>query len=197
MVRHSIPKQSRTVKRTGPKPKWKTMPDGLLFVTNLARLGLSNVELADAFGVVEQTIYNWIEDYPQFREALNKGKLEADAKITEALFKRATGYSHPEVKILTQKVKEFDENGNILREYTKPLLVDTIKHYPPDTGAAIFWLHNKTRNREMAWSNKNYMEIHGKDGAELKLQPQLNVKHLSLDELKAVQTLFPEITTEN
>lgn len=96
---------------------------------SLAMLGLTDIRLAAFFGVNEATIYRWKHDHPAFREALQAGKDEVDAKVASALFHRAVGYSHPDVDI---KVV----NGEIVQT---PL----IKHYPPDTGAATFWLINR------------------------------------------------------
>lgn len=197
MKRLKSPVERKTENRTGPKPKWVTMPNGLEYVKNLGRLGLTNNEICEAFGVVEQTIYNWSQDYPEFAEALEEGRLQSTAKVIDAVYRRATGCSVPETKILTQNVKEYDEQGHLLREYTKPLVVETVKHFPPDTGAAIFILHNRTRHLANPWSNRQHVELTGKDGKELNLQPRLDTQHLTLEQLKAAQTLFPEIVINN
>ena len=98
---------------------------------NLGLLGLTDVELARAFGVVESTIYCWKQQHPQFSEALQASKDIADGAVAAKLFHRATGYSHPEVDVRVV-------NGQIVQT---PL----VKHYPPDTVAAIFWLKNRQR----------------------------------------------------
>lgn len=95
----------------------------------LCRLGATDVQLADFFGVVEKTINNWKRDHPEFLQSLKDGKEEADNKVTKSLFARANGYEHAEDKI-------FNNNG-------VPLVVPTIKHYAPDTTACIFWLKNR------------------------------------------------------
>jgi hypothetical protein len=102
----------------------------------LCRLGATDKELADFFGVVEQTINNW-KDIPEFLESLKKGKDLSDANVADRLYKRAMGYSHRAVKI-------FNDNG-------EPMRVDYIEHYPPDTTAAIFWLKNRQPKK---WRDK-------------------------------------------
>ena len=106
-------------------------------VEKLARLGATDKELADFFNVTEQTINNWKLDRDGFFESLKRGKLLADANVVDSLYKRALGYEHDEDKI-------FVVDG-------QPLIVPTIKHYPPDTVAAIFWLKNR---RSDAWRDK-------------------------------------------
>lgn len=110
----------------------------------LCLLGATDADLADFFDVEESTINNWKHDYPQFLESIKKGKVEADAVIAEKLFHRAKGYEHPEDKI-------FNDNG-------KPLVVPTVKHYPPDTTAAIFWLKNR---QSAKWRDKQDIEQTG------------------------------------
>lgn len=100
---------------------------------NYALLGATDDELATFFSVEVRTIHRWKESKPEFCHALKRGKEIADAEIASKLFHRARGYSHPEDKI-------FNNNGD-------PLVVPTIKHYPPDTTAAIFWLKNRQPRR--------------------------------------------------
>lgn len=103
----------------------------------LCRLGATDKELADFFGVSEQTINAWKAKHPVFLESLKEGKLLSDSRVANALFSRAIGYSHPEDKIL-------NDNGS-------PMVVPTIKHYPPDPTACIFWLKNR---RPDSWREK-------------------------------------------
>ena len=94
--------------------------------------GATDLDLAKYFGVAERTIYNWKHDHDDFLHALKSKKL-ADERVERALYERATGYSHPEDKI-------FNNNG-------EELIIETMKHYPPDTGAAIAWLANRDPER--------------------------------------------------
>lgn len=95
----------------------------------LCLLGAIDKELADFFDVSEQTINTWKKREPVFLEALKAGKEQADSEVAEKLYQRAMGYSHPEEKI-------FCNGGEVVR-------AETIKHYPPDSTAAIFWLKNR------------------------------------------------------
>ena len=99
----------------------------------LCLLGATDKTLADFFNVSEQTINAWKHKHESFLESLKAGKQLADAQVSEKLFNRAIGYSHPEVKV-------FNNQGEILTH-------EVTKHYPPDSTAAIFWLKNRQPER--------------------------------------------------
>src|SRR6478752_2577276 len=103
----------------------------------LCLLGATNQQIADFFGVIEQTLYNWQERHPKFLEAITQGKLQADSEVAEKLFHRAKGYSHKAEKI-------FNNQGEIIR-------AEYVEHYPPDTQAASLWLRNR---QPQLWRDK-------------------------------------------
>ena len=92
-------------------------------------LGATVEQLADVLCVDSRTVYRWAKDHPAFDMAMRGGREMADANVASRLYARAMGYSHEEEEI---KVVE----GQVVR-------VPTVKHYPPDPGAAIFWLKNR------------------------------------------------------
>lgn len=108
------------------------------------KLGAIDEQLAEFFDVSEQTINNWKKEHYEFILALKTGKRIADLEVAEALYKKATGYEHPDVDI---KMYE----GQIIQT---PL----IKRYPPDTTAAIFWLKNRQPKK---WRDKQEIEHNG------------------------------------
>lgn len=95
----------------------------------LCLLGATDKDLADFFGVSEQTINNWKKNHPEFFESINRGKLIMDAKVAECLYKLAIGYSYPDVRVTNSR-------GKIT-------ITETTKHYPPNVKACIFWLRNR------------------------------------------------------
>lgn len=125
--------------------------------SKLARMGATDADLAEAFGVAESTINNWKERHPEFVESLKAGKDEADATVVRSLFERANGYSHPAVKIFCTK-----DGGIVEAPYTE--------HYAPDTTACIFWLKNRRPNE---WRDQQVLRIG-------------DIKDLSDDELAAI-----------
>ncbi len=110
-------------------------------VFKLCLLGATDADIADFFEVTETTINNWKIDYPEFFESIKSGKQKADSTVAESLYKRANGYEHEDVDI-----KMYD--GEIIQ--TK-----LIKHYPPDTTAAIFWLKNR---KPAVWRDKHEVD---------------------------------------
>lgn len=113
-------------------------------VYKLCLLGATDKEMASIFDVSEQTLNAWKKDHPEFFESIKRGKADADANVADRLYQRAMGYEHAEDQI-------FQFQG-------KPVIVPTIKHYPPDPTAAIFWLKNRQRGK---WSDKQEVEITG------------------------------------
>lgn len=96
---------------------------------NYCLLGATDAQLAESFGVSKQTLNTWKKAHPEFLDSLKTGREKADAEVAKSLFHRAKGYTHPEEKI-------FCSDGQVTR-------VKTLKHYPPDTAACIFWSKNR------------------------------------------------------
>jgi len=127
---------SITEKNKGGRPS-KYKPAFNQQAYKLCLLGATDKELADFFEVNEDTINTWKKAYPKFSESLKRGKVMADSIVAEKLFHRATGYSHPDSQVFIY--------------YGKPIVVKTVKHFPPDTVAAIFWLKNRAK---ATWRDK-------------------------------------------
>lgn len=128
-------KASGTKKRRGRPSAYR--PEFPEQAMKLCRLGATDKELADFFGVAESTLSKWKLDFPDFSEALKAGKVAADANVADSLYRRAFGYSHPDVHISNYK-------GDVT-------ITPITKHYPPETVACIFWLKNR---RPDLWREK-------------------------------------------
>ena len=115
----------------------------------MATGGAVDTMIADAIGIHVSTLYTWKAQFPEFRDALKRGKDIADDMVEAALFRRATGYSHDAVKIMTVSV---GDGCSDVRE------VPFVEHYAPDTTAAIFWLKNR---RSDQWRDKREVEHSG------------------------------------
>lgn len=120
----------------------------------LCRLGATDKEVADFFGVDVATVHRWKLKHPGFRDALKDGKSQADAEVADRLYQRACGYSHADTKFAT-----FEGTITDQREYTK--------HYPPDTIACIFWLKNR---RPDLWRDKVGLEHTGPGGGPIQTE---------------------------
>lgn len=119
----------------------------------LCLLGAVDKELADFFEVSESTLNLWKLNHIGFSESIKRGKGLADANVASKLYHRATGYEHPDTDI---KMYE----GGIIE-------TQIIKHYPPDTTAAIFWLKNR---RPKEWRDKQEVEHSGEFDPILKVE---------------------------
>lgn len=108
---------------------------------SLAAQGLTMEQIALSLGMGERTLYEKKAEYTQFSQAINAGQAKGVAIITNKLFERAQGYSHPEEKIFCSK------NGDITR-------AETMRHWPPDTTAQIFYLKNRA-----GWKDKTELDL--------------------------------------
>lgn len=98
-----------------------------------SRMGATDADLAELFGVSVNTIFQWRCIHKEFADACKVGKAAADNRVEQALYHRAIGYAHDAVKILQHE--------------GEPVLVPYTEHYPPDTVACIFWLRNRKRKQ--------------------------------------------------
>ena len=123
----------------------------------LAKLGLTDQEMANFWGVSKMTVDTWKNKHPEFLEALTIGKQDADSRVAESLYHRAVGYSHDDVDIRTVSV------GNGRSEIVQTPIV---KHFPPDTTACIFWLKNR---QPKLWRDVWRTEVSGPEGGPLEI----------------------------
>jgi len=119
-------------------------------VYRLTLLGATDEELAQFFKVNVDTINEWKHSKPGFSVALKAGKADADANVSDSLYKRACGYTCKETKV-------YIVDG-------KPVKVEVDKHYPPDSTAAIFWLKNRNSKN---WRDKQDHRHEGNIGLSL------------------------------
>lgn len=125
----------------------KFKPEFIGQARKLCKLGATDRELADFFGVTEKTLNNWKLESDEFLQSLKSGKDEADDRVERSLFARAIGYEHDDTDIRVV-------DGRIVE-------TPIVKHYPPDTTAAIFWLKNRRKDE---WRDKVTQELTGPNG---------------------------------
>jgi hypothetical protein len=125
----------------------KFKPEFVAQAEKLAKLGATDIEIADFFEVDARTLYRWKGENEQFCQALKAGKSEADDRVERSLFARANGYEHDEIDIRVI-------GGDIVQTPIR-------KFYPPDTTACIFWMKNR---RPAEWREKIENVLTGPDG---------------------------------
>lgn len=123
-------------------------------------------EICRQVGITPKTYHQWVNDYPDFADAIEQAKVERmQAMVIEAkksLMKKIQGYDVTETKVVTIPGKQKDEKGNpkpIIKEQTT-----TKKYIQPDTAAIIFTLTNGDPEH---WRNRQSTEVTGKDGKDL------------------------------
>ena len=166
--------------------KYNLEPDIVERAYKLSLLGLIDDELAIAFGVTKTTIQNWRKTHPDFDEAVQRGKDEADTKVVESLFKRACGFE-------IQEIEETDGVKGTTRKITK-------KQIAPDTTACIFWLKNR---QSALWRDVNRHEVTGKDGRPIRhkhahsILPKPDLSDFSDEELAVMDKLGSKYLKED
>lgn len=129
----------------------------------LSKDGKTLEQIADVIGVSSRTLQNWMGKHPDLFRAVKEARQVADDLVEAALFSRALGYSHPEEKI-------FCSEGMICR-------ADTVKHYPPETQAAMFWLRNRQPAR---WREKNEADVTVNNHVNMLTDEQLDARIAAL-----------------
>ena len=108
--------------------------------------------MADAFNVDVGTLIEWKARHREFREAIERGGVHADAHMADSLYHRGLGYQHKAVKIMQYE-------GQVIK-------VPYVEHYPPDTTAALRWLQNRQPGR---WRDKREIDYAGSIAHQISL----------------------------
>ena len=141
--------------RKGKYHEWLT-EEGLLRVEAWARDGLTQEDIAHNIGINKTTLYDWMNRFPEFSNALNKNREVADILVENALFKRALGYEYEEVTTEIRKVPYIGKDGKT-HERKEKHVKKTTKMVLPDTTAQIFWLKNR---KPTVWRDRQDQVIH-------------------------------------
>lgn len=117
-------------------------------------------EICRQVGISQRTYHLWIEEHPEFADAIEQAKEERmqffviEAK--KSLLKKIKGYEVIETHVTTVP----DKKGNPTIKEQK----NVKKHFQPDTAAIIFTLTNGDPEH---WRNRQSTEVTGKDGKDL------------------------------
>jgi len=116
--------------------KWMEldMPSKLEAVTGWAKQGSTNEEIAKMLGVSLAVLYDWKNKYPEFKEAIKKGKVVADGELLNSAFLQSTGFRYTEEQAIKVKCGKDQERIEI---------VEVEKFMPPNPTMSIFMLKNR------------------------------------------------------
>ena len=132
-VSHEVIRKTRKQKKIGRPPmytQWIT-EEGLTQVKKWAEEGLINKQIAHKMGINNATLYEWQDRFPEFADALKKGKKVIDEQVENSLLKRAMGYQYEE------ETWGKNQLGEIV------IVKRIVKSQAPDVTAQIFWLKNR------------------------------------------------------
>jgi transposase-like protein len=99
-------------------------------------------DISRRINVPQFKLREWLNRYPELASAFFTGQHVADARVIDALFKRATGCTAQDLEI---KTDEEDKNGKpqkVKRRY---------RNLPADICAIRFWLKNRLPNQ---WADR-------------------------------------------
>ncbi|TDX49111.1 helix-turn-helix domain-containing protein [Orenia marismortui] len=118
-------------------------------VEELCRKGLTDYQLAKELGIGVSTLYEYKDKFTEFSEVVKRGKIQADYKVEDSLYKRANGYKYKEV------TKERVVNP-ITNESSFELTKEVTKEVKPDVGAIKMWLINRQPKK---WRDKKDLDV--------------------------------------
>ena len=138
----------------------------------LCLLGCTDTEIAEQFGISEETLNQWKRSHLEISESLHAGRVPADSAVADALRKRALGFEWEEE--VATKVKVDKDREEVVITKIKRVV-------PPDTNAASLWL----RNRKSAnWQEKSIVQaniIEETDDAKLESKLALLLRKAGID----------------
>jgi transposase len=144
--------------------EWLT-EENLLLVEGWARDGLTDEQISHNMGVSRSTLYEWKKNYPDFLDALKRGKEVIDRQVENALLKSALGFEYEE-EMITNK-------GDVVK----------VKKYErPSNTAQIFWLKNR---KPVDWRDKQELNINRTEETD----NEQNVNQLKELRKKVIETL--------
>lgn len=97
---------NRPYKKTGRK--LKPLPATLEQIQTLAGLGMTIEEMCLYLGVTKKTLYKRMKDQPEIGDAVNAGRIKADAQVVKSLYTRATQHNDTTAMIFWLKNRQPD-----------------------------------------------------------------------------------------
>lgn len=178
-------------------------------ISELVLIGYTNLEIAHALDISEETFYQYKKNYPEFSESITKNKPLANDKIIRSLYQRAQNQEVEETEEIEEtqfrKDKETGREIPLLDECGNPIIkrkiVKRTKVIAGDVKAMQFWLMNRGRN---LWTNKVDGNTFNVNNNNLNANQNNNsntntntLNHLSKDEIKEKLREFYQIRSNN
>lgn len=100
----------------------------------LCQRGATMGELANAFGVCNATLYNWLNEHQELHEAVQVNVDVFNPRVERALAERALGF------FVTMSEEVRNEAGKVVIPARR-------QYYPPDPTSMIFFLKNRMKEK--------------------------------------------------
>lgn len=142
----------------------------------MALCGMSDMQIARCLLIDKSTFSRWQQWFPELKDAVDSARVEKIGKVVDALYQRAVGYSHPEIKVLSTK------HGIEC--------IPVTKHYPPDVAAIQTILFNRMPH---LWKSTNKLEVITGEGE--KEAAETDYSQLSADEFAQLEGLLQKALT--
>lgn len=147
------------------------LPEYIDDVYKLGLLGFTENEMWVFFEVSENVFSRWKREFPEFKDALKRGKTRADLDVANSLRDCAVGVEWEEE--VAVKVKRGNE------EHVEIVIVK--KRLPPNPTACMKWLNNRHPDK---WRDKSDVALVNKDGGDFKFNGVIEIVHVTPGETK-------------
>lgn len=157
---YEAPEPRTKVRRTRGRPS-DFEPWMIQKAAALAAAGATDLEICQELGVDVRTLYRWKQDRPDFRQAVEQGKLLVDERVERSLLQRALGGVKRKVTLNAQ--------GEV--EQT------VIEDVPGSDRAQLMWLFNR---RPEKWRQRTEHELIVPVDQPATTPEQLDVRRMAL-----------------
>lgn len=129
-------------KKPAKERKYYLLAERSIVLTQWARNGLTKDEIAGNMNISSQTLYEWQKKCPDISECLKNARAYAHARVENALYQKAIGYTVIKQQPVKKKVADYDGVGKKIGEHEEIELIEVTEQLPPDMGAIAFYLKN-------------------------------------------------------
>jgi hypothetical protein len=138
--------EQKNKSNAGRKKKYnKTFPE---LAGQYASEGMTDVEMCKKLCISHDSFYKYKKEYPEFAEAIDKGKKEINHKVEQALLKRALGFDYEETTTEYASGKDGKPKIKSQRKVKKTVL--------PEVRAMEMWLYNRDPER---WKRASSVDL--------------------------------------
>lgn len=148
-------------KKSNAGRKSKYDPDTFpLLAEGLFRDGLNDEQVAAKLGISHDAFYSYQKKFPEFSEAIKRGKRPVDVMVENALLKSAIGFDYEEIH--TEYIEDQADGKNGDKQNSKAAkskrITKITKQVVGNVTAQRWWLKNRCRSK---WSDKPGTEAPG------------------------------------